>query len=395
MDVPFWLLIIPVLGLLVFVHELGHFATAKWFGITVTEFGFGFPPRMYGIEYRGTVYSLNWIPLGGFVRMLGEEEASIKGSFAGKSVAIRSLVLCAGSFMNLFLSVLIFTLMFVLPHDEVTGIATVNSVSPESPAEEIGLRAGDSILAVNDERVKNHLDLVAAIVSRLGKEIELTVRRGPVIAGMGSSPETAPIETFRLIPRINPPFQVVVASVINPSTEISLVDAQKINSSYQIGEKVEQGYIGVGVFTANPRIVQTSYSLLDAIPMSVIRIWDTLRIAKNVIHRWTLGGPEPGLTGPVGIAHMTGEVAESGIFPLFELIAFLSINLAIINVLPIPALDGGRLLFVVMEWIRRGKRVSPKREGLVHLVGFATVIAFIIVMSYRDVIRILGGQSNF
>jgi regulator of sigma E protease len=395
MGVPLWLLIFPVLGLLVFVHELGHFATAKWFGIKVTEFGFGFPPRIYGVRFGETVYSINWIPLGGFVRMTGEEDPTEPGSFAGKAVGVRCVVLAAGAFMNLMLPVVIFSILFMLPHDEFVGAVTIGAVSPGSPAEEAGLRAGDTILAVNEERTNNHLDLIQTILARLGKETELTVRRGPAIAGMGFSPETMTIDKIRVVPRLNPPSQTVVETVTDPATEISLTDARRARPSLELGDKLQQGSIGVSIFTANPRPVRTSYPVWEAVPMAVERIWNTLRIFKNVMERWFAGGPEPGLTGPVGIAQVTGEVAGVGVSPLFELVAFLSINLAIINMLPIPALDGGRFLFVVIEWVRRGKRISPKREGLVHLVGFAAVIALILVMSYRDVVRILGGESIF
>lgn len=394
-DIPLWLLIFPVLGGLVFVHELGHFATARAFGIKVTEFGFGFPPRMFGVRYGDTLYSLNWIPIGGFVRMVGEEDPDEPGSFAGKGVGVRMLVLVAGAFMNVALPVVIFTVLFMLPHDEFVGSVTISSVSPGSPAEEAGLRPGDSILAVNGERTNNHLDLVQTILASLGEETELTVRRGPLISNMGFSPDTMAIETVRVVPRVNPPFRTVVETVTDPETEVSVAEARRIDASLDAGDKLYQGSIGVTIFTANPRPVETTYPVWEAVPMAGERIWDTLRVVKNVLHRWSAGGPDPGLTGPVGIAQVTGEVAEAGVSPLLELTAFLSINLAIINMLPIPALDGGRFMFVFIEWVRRGKRISPRREGLAHLVGFAAVIALILAMSYRDVVRILSGEGLF
>jgi regulator of sigma E protease len=122
---------------------------------------------------------------------------------------------------------------------------------------------------------------------------------------------------------------------------------------------------------------------------------DILKITKNGFARWFSGGPDPGLTGPIGIARVTGEVAEAGISPVFELMALISISLAIMNILPIPALDGGRLMFVIIEWVRRGKRIPPQKEGLVHLVGFALMIGFIVVISYFDIARILSGDSFF
>ena len=394
-DIPLWLLIFPVLGVLVFVHELGHFATARAFGIRVTEFGFGFPPRMFGVRYGDTLYSLNWIPIGGFVRMVGEEDPTEPGSFAGKGVGVRMLVLVAGAAMNVALPVVIFTALFMWPHDEFVGAVTISSVSPGSPAEAAGLRPGDSILAVNGQRTNNHLELVQTVLANLGEETELTVRRGPLISNMGFSPDTMAIETVRVVPRVNPPYRTVVESVADPESEVSLEEARRVDASLEVGDKLYQGSIGVTIFTANPRPVETTYPVWEAVPMAGERIWDTLRVVKNVIHRWSAGGPDPGLTGPVGIAQVTGEVAEAGVSPLLELTAFLSINLAIVNMLPIPALDGGRFMFVFIEWVRRGKRISPRREGLAHLVGFAAVIALILAMSYRDVVRILAGEGLF
>jgi regulator of sigma E protease len=140
-------------------------------------------------------------------------------------------------------------------------------------------------------------------------------------------------------------------------------------------------------------VVKKSYPFWDAFPMAVQRIWDVVTISKNGIVRWAAGGDDPGLAGPIGIAQVTGEVAKVGISPLFEFTALISISLAIMNILPIPALDGGRLLFVAIEWVRRGKRISPQREGLVHLVGFAILLSFIVIISYFDIVRILNGDS--
>ena len=394
---PGWLLIVPVLGFLIFIHELGHFATAKWFGIKVTEFGFGFPPRIFGVRYGDTVYSLNWIPLGGFVRMVGEEDPSHPRSFAGQAIWKRAVVLVSGSVMNLAFPIAVFATLFTLPHDTVIGTVTITGVSPNSPAQKAGLRPGDTVLEVEGKRVANHIELVQAVMSRLGRPTEFTIRRGLIVTGLAFSPELAPVEQVTITPRLRPPEHVVVEEVTDPSTEMSLREAQNVNPDAEVGDRIRQGAIGVIIGTANPKVVKRSFPVWDSVPMAAGRAWDVLALTQAGLSQWARGGPDPGITGPVGIAQVTGEIAEEipniGFSPLFEFVALLSISLGIVNLLPIPALDGGRLLFVVIEWVRRGKRISPQREGLVHMVGFALLIGFIVLMSYRDVVRIIAGES--
>jgi len=390
---PSWLLIVPVLGALIFVHELGHFVAAKRFGIKVLEFGFGFPPRLFGIRYGETLYSINLVPLGGFVRMVGEEDPEDPRSFARKSVLQRIIVLSAGSFMNLLTPIVIFTVLFAIPRDTAIGSVIISGVAPGSPAAEAGLRPGDIVLAYDGNRVNNHLDLITQVMATLGSETEITVRRGAIVSGLGGSPELAAVETLTVVPRLNPPQLQVVDNVAEPETQVSLGDAQLYNRELEVGDIITQGSIGVMIGTSNVRIVKQRESIWNAVPMAVERIWDVVAITKNGFARWIAGGPDPGLAGPIGIARVTGEVAKAGISPIFELTALLSISLGIVNILPIPALDGGRLMFVVIEWVRRGKRISPKREGLVHLVGFALLLGFIVVISYFDVVRMLSGDS--
>ena len=390
---PAWLLIVPLLAFLIFVHELGHFLTAKRFGIKVTEFGFGFPPRLFGVRYGDTLYSLNLIPLGGFVRMVGEEDPTEPRSFARQSVLKRAIVLIAGSFMNLAVPVVIFTVLFMLPRDTVVGSVVITSVDPGSPAQEAGLRPGDVIVSVDGRRVDNHVDLVQRVMTKLGSSTELAVRRAPLIPGLGSSPEFSVIESVRVVPRLAPPKRLIVEEVSDPKLEVTLREARRFDPALEIGDTLRQGFIGIGISTANPKVVKRRHPLWDAVPMSFGRIRDVLLITKNGISSWVAGGPDPGLSGPVGIARVTGEVAKAGVSPVFELMAVISISLGIVNILPIPALDGGRLMFVMIEWVRRGRRISPQREGLVHLVGFMILIGLIIVISYVDVMRIISGES--
>ncbi len=392
---PTWLLIFPILGMLIFVHELGHFLTAKWFGIKVTEFAFGFPPKLFGVRRGETLYSVNLLPLGGFVRMVGEEDPTEERSFARQPVWKRAAVLVAGSFMNILTPLVIFTLLFALPRDTAVGAVMISGVAPNSPAAEAGLRPGDTILSVDGDRVDNHLEVIERVMASLGSEIEISVRRGSIVSGLSMSLDSSVVDTVKVVPRLNPPDFTIVETVTDPDTEIALHEARRYNGQLEIGDTMEQGSVGVMVGTSNVKIVKRREPVWNAVPSAIGRMGDVLKITKNGFARWFAGGPDPGLTGPIGIARVTGEVAEAGISPVFELMALISISLAIMNILPIPALDGGRLMFVIIEWVRRGKRISPQKEGLVHLVGFALMIGFIVVISYFDIVRILSGDSFF
>ena len=394
-DIPSWLLIIPVLGFLIFVHELGHFATAKWFGIRVTEFGFGFPPRILGVRYGDTVYTLNLIPLGGFVKMVGEEDPSDPHSFARQHRWKRAIVLVAGSFMNLVVPVVIFTVLFMLPHDKlVSSEVLISGVAPSSPAQEAGLRGGDTILQVDGQRVTEPKDLVDIVQGRRGSPVELVVRRGSLVSGLGSSPELAVTDAVVLTPRLDPPELTVVGTVTDPATEVSLMDARRYNPSLEVGDTLTQGAIGVSIVLANPIIRPATEPIWRAVPMSFRTIADILVVTKDGIAQGLSSGRNPGVAGPIGIAQATGEVVdELGFSWVFQLTALLSVSLGIMNILPIPALDGGRLLFVAIEWARGGKRISPKHEGLTHMMGFAVLIGLIVVISYFDVLRVLNGGS--
>ena len=392
---PSWLLIVPVLGFLIFVHELGHFVTAKAFHIKVTEFGFGFPPRIFGVPFRGTLYSINWIPIGGFVRMVGEEDPEDPESFARQSVLKRSIVLIAGSAMNMVVPVVIITILFMLPHDTLArGTPIITGVAPGSPASEVGLRPGDTILSVNGQRDADPNDLVGRIRDSAGRPTELIVRRGSVITGLTVSPEFSAVEMVTLVPRRSPPKLKVVEEVVDPETQVSLTEARRYDARLEVGDTMTQGAIGVMVGVTGIQVERTTEPIWTAFPNSFVAIWDILNLTRSGIVQGVSTGSNPGFAGPVGIAQATGEgVDRLGFAWIFQLTALLSISLGIINILPIPALDGGRLTFVLIEWVRRGKRISPQREGLVHLIGFAIVISFVVTMSYFDIVRLVSGES--
>ncbi len=339
-----------ILIVLVFAHEFGHFITAKLSKVKVEEFGIGFPPRMVSFKRGETTYSINAIPLGGFTKMVGEEDPTLPGSLASKSIPVRILVLSAGSLMNILLPVFLFTISFMIPHDMVLEKVQVQEVAQGSPAQTAGIQPGDFILEINGRQINNRADVGYYIQLYLGTEVNMLLQR-----------DGAPPSEVTIKPRWNPP----------PG----------------------QGATGIIITGVDSTTVRDSEPIWKAVPSSVVHCWEILVLFRNGVVGWFVGGVAPQVTGPIGIAQITGQVAKAGISPLLEFAALISINLAIINIFPFPGLDGGRLIFVFLEWVRRGKRISPKREGLVHLIGFAVLMLLIIVVSYYDIAHLIQGES--
>jgi regulator of sigma E protease len=341
---------LAVIVVLILAHEMGHFFTAKATGVKVEEFGLFYPPRLLSVTRGGTRYSLNAIPLGGFVKMAGEEDPEVPGSLASKSIVTRLLVLSAGSLMNFLLPLLLFSIAFMVPHNTVMGKVIVEEVDLDSPAALAGISPGDTILSINEKPVNSGNDVYRYIQLNLGNEITILVQH-----------QDATTENMQLVPRWRPP--------------------------------EGQGAIGILYSTTEASIVRQHYPFWKAIPMGFGSCIETFVLFKNGIVSMIIGTIPVEIAGPVGIAQLTGEVAQAGISPLLEFAAFLSINLAIVNMFPLPALDGGRIAFVLLEWVRRGKRISPKAEGLIHLIGFALLMVFFLAITYQDIVRIISGES--
>jgi regulator of sigma E protease len=336
-----------VLAVVIIAHELGHFFTAKSFGVKVEEFGLGFPPRLLGIRRGETLYSLNAIPLGGFTRMAGEEDPEVERSLASKGVGTRLLVLSAGSIMNLILPLLLFSIAYMIPHPVITEQVIVTEVAPGSPAAIAGIESGDEFVSINGELVDNIDDLERLIQSNLDKEITILVKHSD-----------STTENIKVIPRREPP--------------------------------EDEGALGVGVRMA---IISQRFPFWEAIPLGAKEYTQTFVLFKEGIIGMITGMVPVDVVGPVGIAQLAGEAARAGISLLVRLAAIFSISIAILNLLPLPALDGGRITFVLLEWVRRGKRISPKKEGLVHLIGFAMLMGLILAITYQDIMRIISGES--
>jgi regulator of sigma E protease len=339
------------LSVLIIVHELGHFIAAKATGNLVEEFGIGFPPRIYGKKFGDTIYSINWIPFGGFNKISGEVDPTEPRALAARSHAVRLLVMSGGIIMNLLLPFVLLAVAYMVPHNVINGEVVVEQIAPDSPAEMAGIRVGDTIISVNDKPVTSFSDLARAVQLGLGTEISIVLKH------TGGTPETV-----RLVPRWRPP--------------------------------VGQGAIGIAYgYQDTPVIVRESLPFWRAIPNGAIECIDTLILYKNGIIGMIIGTVPFVPAGPVGIVQVTGEVARTGISPLLELAAFISIAIAITQMIPFPALDGARIAFIVLEWARRGKRVSPRVEGIIHSVGFVILLGLMVLITYQDIWRWITGGS--
>ncbi|NLM51441.1 MAG: RIP metalloprotease RseP [Firmicutes bacterium] len=328
-----------IFGLLVFFHELGHYLAAKNAGIGVLEFALGFGPKLISKEINATIYSLRAFPLGGFVRLAGEdpEESVREDSFQKQPVWKRFTVIAAGPLMNFVLAIILFSLIYFaflgVPDYDST---VIGKVLPGGQAETVGLQAGDRIISVAGQEVNKWQELVAVIHAHPEREIEIVFARNDTIQ------------------------QVTVTPVRDEQTGNGLIGIQAKTYLYQPFASLRLG-------------VEHCIWLLRYLLTSLVQM--------------ITGRTAPEIMGPVGIIHLVGEVARTGLMNLISLAAIISLNLGVINLLPIPALDGSRLLFLTVEGLR-GRPIDPHKESFVHFIGFTLLIVLMIVIAYRDIMNI-------
>lgn len=333
------LLAILIFGVLIMVHELGHFIIAKSVGIQVHEFAIGMGPLLASKKWRGTQYSLRLFPIGGYNKMAGMEpgDENNPDGFNTKSVGKRMGVIASGSLMNILLALVAFVIVFAL-----LGVPsqtnTVGSVIGSSPAAQAGIMPGDKIIAIDGKKVDTWNDLVEIIHSSSGKNLSLTLSRDHK--------------------------QIVVNAV----------------PEYDAENKM--GLIGIKQSTERT-------NFFEAISLGVKNTFVlTISIFAGLIQM--IAGKIPAeVAGPVGIVSILDNVAQLGLANILSFTSLLSLNLGIINLFPIPALDGSRLIFLALEGIR-GKPVSPEKENMIHLVGFALLIMFMVFITYKDILRLIG-----
>lgn len=330
-----------VFGLLVLFHELGHFMTAKSVGMRVDEFAIGFGPKLISVKRGETLYSLRAIPLGGYNKIAGmdPDEEKDERSYSAKPIWARMVVILAGSAMNFVLPVLIFCGIFVM-----SGISTpspapiLGEVMAHKAAAQAGLMSGDKILAINDKKIAAWQDVVETVQVSGGKVLKVQYER----AG-----------------------EVKLASLIP-----------------EYDETAKRALIGVvsSVDTYRP-------GFIESIGLAFKNTWFIMTKMIEGLGQMFTGRVAAELAGPLGVAQMAGEVAQMGFVPLLQFAAFLSINLGIINLLPVPALDGGHFVTLVFEAVR-GKPMGPKSTQYAQMVGFMLLMGLMLFATFKDIIRL-------
>ncbi|OGD87312.1 hypothetical protein A2870_00060 [Candidatus Curtissbacteria bacterium RIFCSPHIGHO2_01_FULL_41_11] len=375
---------ILILSVLVMLHELGHFLMAKRAGIGVEEFGFGLPPRIWGKKIRGTIYSINWLPFGGFVRLVGEDpddkqsfssnkqsfssnkKIEPKNSFAVKTLPQRILVVIAGVFMNFMLAIVIFyvvvaalgfkvSLPLLVEHKfkfvDQSKQVLVEGVNPGSAADGAGIKPGDSIIYASSQKIDSIDSLQKVIRANQDKQIELVLE----------NPANNSKRTVFVVPQFSEELNV-------PAIGVGLGELLVLNYDTPM-QKLLSGFIH-------------SYNTVDY----SIKIFGEL-IGYSMKSR-DFTPVREGVSGPVGIAQITSQAVAMGPISVLQLAGLLSLNLAVVNVLPIPALDGGRFFFLLIEAVTR-RKIYPKIEKWAHTIGFALLLGLIVLITFNDIAKLL------
>ena len=343
-------------GVMLFIHEFGHYITAKLLGIRVDEFGFGFPPRLVKIgQFKETEITLNWIPFGAFVRLSGENDPEVPGGFGSAAPWKRIAVLLGGPLMNLAAGVILFMVLFGRLGMSDTSKVLVSVVEPGSPAESAGLQVGDLITAINGSAIDNTQALIDEVKLHLGQEITLGIQRGD----------------------------------------------QQIEASATPRENPPEGQGALGIAMTNPVIPIPWY---QTVPMAFQATFEQIKLTLEMpakLIRGEVSGADARVVGPVGMYSMfsyareedesaataaSGAPVNTSNLMTMQLMIVISIALGLTNLLPIPALDGGRILFTLPELIFR-KRIPPQYENAVNTIGFLALLVLMFFVTAQDIIN--------
>lgn len=347
-----------VLGVLIFFHELGHFLVAKYFNVKVLKFSLGFGPKIFGRTFGETEYLISAVPLGGYVKMLGEsgdDEDDVPSSpeeeersFNNQSVMKRIAIVAAGPFFNLFLALLVFCLFFMTTGKEVMT-SEIGQVTEGSPAHQAGLAKGDIIVAIDGIEVRNWPGIKRAVKKGGSKELLITVKRGKSLLSVSLEPEISVVKNI-------------------------------------FGEQIKIPLIGV-VASGKSRLI--NLGPIDSVKEGFIKTWEITELTLlTIVKLFQRVVPIKTLGGPILIGQLTGQIAKEGIIYLFPFMAVISINLGILNLLPVPILDGGMILFLLFELIT-GKPMSTRKREWAQKIGLFLLISLMVLVIYNDVTRLI------
>lgn len=349
-----------ILSVLILVHEIGHFLLARLFKIKIEEFGLGYPPKIFGKKIGETIYSLNLLPFGGFVRMMGEDsieqvkdKRQINRAFYKQKKRVRIIVLMAGVVMNFLLGIVLFAAIYThIGIPEQVDYLLVTAITKDSPADKAGIKAEDKIIGIEGWQKPERTELVNSFVEFInqhqGEEIKIYLQANREV---------------RVKPRVKAETPEGEGSLGVGITNMDLV-------MYPVWQRPFRGMV-VGVKEATGWGKEIVLSLGKT-------LWE---LAKGKVPK--------DVAGPVGIYEISKGVVQEGWLAIFQFVAILSINLSILNLLPLPALDGGRLFFVGIETIRR-KRIKPETEQLIHMIGIVLLLGLMALITINDVRRFLG-----
>src|SRR3989344_1233751 len=361
-----------ILSILILIHEFGHFIVAKIAGVKVEVFALGFPTSLISKKIGETRYSINALPIGGYVRLFGEDiptETENHRSFFAQSLPVKLAVALAGAFMNVVLGIIAFTVLYAnigIPTSE-TNYPVILAVNPDSPAHKANLKALDRIIKIGDREVKTDKEVKDAVVFYAGKQIPFRVDRTPLtlLSNLFVQKSAREVVSVWATPRANP--------------------------------EAGQGPLGIAIDTI-PVTQTTFYPFLEMVVKASGRgVSDSIEFTRQIL--FGLGNmvknlvvqkqvPED-VSGPVGIYQIVNVVAKTGWLPLLSLLGLLSLNLAVINALPFPGLDGARALFVIIHGAT-GRKIAPAVERNIHYAGIVLLILLVLLISIRDVARLFG-----
>ena len=430
---------IIVLGVLVFIHELGHFVVAKWLNIGVLKFSLGFGKRLISRKWGETEYQIALVPLGGYVKLLGESadekvpESEKHRTFTGQPILRRTAIVAAGPVMNFMLAIIVLPIVFMVGTQQPSHLSSppvIGWIEPNSPAAEAGFLAGDRILSLDGAPLDNWESLITAVITSPNEELDIAFKRhGDVMskrlttradpntgAGLAGFHPDIPKMAINDVVTGKPAYQAgiepgdIVFSINggsqqdyeemrrlieeNPGTELTF-EIRRGEETFSVGvtpildPEENRGKVGVAFVPGFPNIdvVTKHYGFFEAVKKGSREVIRLTTLTFSVLGKLLTGKLSiRHLGGPLTIVRFAGQAAQSGFVALLQFVAFLSLNLAILNILPIPVLDGGHLAFLLIESVI-GKPVSAKKQEMAYKIGFTILIALMIVVFYNDLVK--------